>query len=194
MPVQALYICGPLTELVSDPFYILQAIREVINFLPWLLFGKRILTFWTAQEAKEFYATLADDIANFPDVSPWRPFVPHEHYDPILHANFTPQQVYRGESAQVCNNTSLLVVVAVAPSWGGGIEVGWAIHSGIPVLILWRNGTKLSRLFQGVPVVSGVIRYDSKREARKETIRWLIWEFPKHRRPFNFIVLKKLPV
>ncbi|HRH23899.1 MAG TPA: hypothetical protein PK295_04720, partial [Candidatus Magasanikbacteria bacterium] len=62
-----------------------------------------------------------------------RAFVPHEHYDPIIHASYTPQQIDAAERTQVCENTSLLVVVAEAPSWGGGIEVEMAWRSNVPV-------------------------------------------------------------
>ncbi len=156
------YICGPLTELLSDPWGILRIMRWMINFLPWLLFGRRLVHFWTAQEAKAFYVKVADHIERLEGN---RPFVPHEHYDPIRHAHFTPVQVDEAERNQVCNKTWLLVVVAVAPSWGGGIEVEWAHQNNIRVVILWQDGMKLSRLLRGNPAIDKVLNYAMEEEA-----------------------------
>jgi len=36
----------------------------------------------------------------------------------------------------VCEETSLLIVVAITPSWGGGIEVEMANKDHVPAIIL----------------------------------------------------------
>lgn len=101
-----------------------------------------------------------------------RAFVPHEHYDPVKHANFTPQDVDAAERAQVCEHTSVLIVVAIAPSWGGGIEVEMAHRSHVPVIILCERKKfeqrKISRLLRGNPAVREIIAYDSTEDALKQ--------------------------
>jgi hypothetical protein len=94
-----------------------------------------------------------------------RAFVPHEHYDPIKFAHFTPKQVDRAERDQVCNKTSLVIAVYAAPSWGSGIEIEMAYRSGVPVIILCPEGKKVSRLLLGNPAVRQVFYYHSETQA-----------------------------
>lgn len=114
------------------------------------------------ESAKSFYERIADlcekQIGE-------RAFVPHEHFDPVKHANFLPKDVDKAERKQVCERTSLLIVVAIAPSWGGGIEVEMAYRSNVPVLILCEKDKKISRLLRGNPAVAGIIYYDSSTDA-----------------------------
>ena len=120
---------------------------------------------WRVQTRK-FYEQLADIVEK---VTGKRAFVPHEHYDPIKHANYTPQEVDARERKQVCENTSLLLVVAIAPSWGGGIEVEMANQNHIPVIILCEQEKleqrKISRLLRGNPAVAQIISYTNENDA-----------------------------
>ena len=61
---------------------------------------------------KPFYSRIADVCEK---IIGKRPFVPHEHYDPIVHASFLPKEVYKKEVDQIRKRTSILIVVAVAP-------------------------------------------------------------------------------
>lgn len=88
-----------------------------------------------------------------------RAFVPHEHYDPIIHASYTPPDVDKAERRQVCELCSLLIVVAYAPSWGGGIEVEMANRSDVPIVIMRPQGKRISRLLLGNRAVTQVIDY-----------------------------------
>lgn len=125
---------------------------------------------------KDFYKAIADLFEAGTGV---RAFVPHEHYDPVKHANYTPGEVDAAEREQVCHNTSLLVVVAIAPSWGGGIEVEMANRNNVPVVILCTRkklkARKISRLLRGNPAVVQIITYDSQVRAIKK----LRMELPK---------------
>ncbi|MBI3385568.1 hypothetical protein HY031_00620 [Candidatus Gottesmanbacteria bacterium] len=121
------------------------------------------------KSVKLFYKRIADACEKTIGV---RGFVPHEHYDPIKHANYTPQDVDKAERHQVCDLTSLLIVVAVAPSWGGGIEVEMANQHGVPAVILCEKekleNRKISRLLRGNPAVIDILTYTSKDEALKK--------------------------
>ena len=122
-----------------------------------------------AMEAKKFYQRIGDACQKVTGV---RAFVPHEHFDPIKHTHFTPQQVDEAEREQVCNKTSVLIVVAIAPSWGGGIEVEMANQNGVPVILLCEReklqARQISRLLRGNPAVRKIIEYDTQDEALQQ--------------------------
>lgn len=106
---------------------------------------------------KGFYARIADA---YKKVFGVRAFVPHEHYDPVLHKDFLPEQVDDAERYQICNKTTVLIVVAIAPSWGGGIEVEMANNSGVPVILIFPYGKRVSRLLRGNPAVRDILEYN----------------------------------
>lgn len=116
--------------------------------------------------AKRFYEQIADV---FQKVTGQRAFVPHEHYDPIKHASFTPRQVDASERKQVCKYTWCLVAVPLAGSWGSGIEVEMAYRSEVPIILLCGRKKlehkKISRLLRGNPAVLAEISYVSRKEA-----------------------------
>ena len=114
------------------------------------------------ESVKSFYSKLGDVCEN---VLGKRAFVPHEHYDPIKHPDFTPKEVDAVERRQVCENTSVLIVVALAPSWGGGIEVEMANTNKVPVIILQKRDKKISRLLRGNPAVVNIIEYVDEDQA-----------------------------
>lgn len=115
------------------------------------------------EEAKRFYEQIADLCK---EVTDKRAFVPHEHYDPVKHASFSPQEVDEAERHQVCECTSFLIVVtSFGPSWGGGIEVEMANKSEVPMIIMGRCGKKISRLLLGNPAAWEVVRYETEKEA-----------------------------
>ncbi len=87
----------------------------------------------TRDAAKAFYSKIADGLGEVLDHRPW---VPHEHFDPIAHADFTPEEVKSKEKKLVCEESGFLLVIALAPSWGGGIEVGWAEDRGRPIFTI----------------------------------------------------------
>ena len=124
--------------------------------------------------AKKFYERIADVCQQALGV---RAFVPHEHYDPIKNASFTPQQVDEAERRQVCENTSLLIVAAIAPSWGGGIEVEMAYRSKVPAVVLCEkeklDQRKISRLLRGNPAVKEIIVYENYEEALSKLSNFL---------------------
>jgi len=105
---------------------------------------------------KELYCKIADVCQSSLGV---RAFVPHEHYDPVANADFTPWQVDEAERRQVCERTSVLIVIALAPSWGGGIEVEMANRSGVAAVVYHPAEKKVSRLLRGNPAVLGTYAY-----------------------------------
>lgn len=114
---------------------------------------------------KRLYSEMADVAENVLGI---RGFVPHEHYDPIANAKATPAEVDAAERLQVCERTSVLIVLAEAPSWGGGIEVEMANRSDVPVLIFCKQDKLekrlVSRLLRGNPAVKAVHTFNADDE------------------------------
>jgi hypothetical protein len=123
---------------------------------------------------KKFYSAIGDLVE---EVTSVRAFVPHEHYDPVAHAHFAPEEIDIAERKQICESTSLLIVVAIEPTWGGGIEVEMANQSRVPVLILAPRekleARKISRLLRGNPAVIGIMPYSSYAEGLIALEQWL---------------------
>jgi hypothetical protein len=116
---------------------------------------------------KRFYSRLGDVCGN---VLGHRAFVPHEHYDPIANASFTPQEVFDAESLQIEENTNFLIIVAIAPSWGGGIEAFMAKTKKVPIILLIPAGRKVSRLLRGLPNIYTMIEYTNEDDACEQLI------------------------
>lgn len=124
---------------------------------------------------KPFYEAIADLCD---EVLRVRAFVPHENYDPVKHGHFTPQEVDTNERYQVCHLTTILIVAAVAPSWGGGIEVEMANRSEVPVILLCEKSKyddrKISRLLRGNPAVAHIIIFEDAEDALRQLAQALL--------------------
>src|SRR3989344_3400880 len=160
--MKATYICGSLTDLLSDPWRIFRTARAAVNCLLCLFRWRPLLIFRTGEEIKVFYSKLADRCAAVVGV---RPFVPHEHFDPIAHAGALAQEVDRFERNQLCHHTSFVVAVHVGSSWGSGIEIEMANTNNVRVVLLCPKGKKVSRLLRGNPAVKGIIEYEDEADA-----------------------------
>jgi len=112
-----------------------------------------------------------------------RGFVPHEHNDPVRHAKRTPKQVDRQERCQVTTSSSCLILLTIAPSWGGGIEAEMANNSGVPIILLRQNWKqkprRVSRLLLGNPAVKAIVNFETYPQLFKKLQRIL----PKIARP-----------
>jgi len=121
------------------------------------------------EEVKKFYEKIADLCEKTTGI---RAFVPHEHYDPVLHANWTPAQVDESERRQVCELSSCLIAVALFPSWGSGIEVEMANAKNIPIILLCPKEKLekrlISRLLRGNPAIKSIIIYENGDSAMQQ--------------------------
>lgn len=121
-----------------------------------------------SEEMAEIARTLYLDIAGFTEIFlGQRAFVPHEHFDPLVNKNATAEEVYLTESKRIRRKTSLLIVVAIAPSWGGGAEIQLANESKVPILILKPAGKNISRYILGMPNVVEVVEFTSGKNLEK---------------------------
>jgi hypothetical protein len=144
-----------------------------------------------ALEVKAFYSRLGDV---FFGVMGERAFVPHEHCDPIAMAHLTSEEVDTIERSQVCKKTSLLVAVDLLPSTGMGIEVEMAYRSDVRIIILSREGKRISRLFDGNPGVIDVLRYASYDDAVTKLRSWALTHYRSRQPLFGFDSADELAV
>lgn len=105
-------------------------------------------------------------------------YVPHMHFDPIVHAAATPTEVADTEIAQLRDRTSVLIVLCDDPATGAGIEVGHCNIWEIPIILLYRK--KPSRLILGLQRVRATIHYESEDDALIQLQATLI---PLHEQP-----------
>jgi len=142
--------------------------------IPYICGPIRELDEQSRKEVFNFYEKIAEMCKDTLNVMP---FVPHLHFNP--NNDFSPQEIDKVERDRVCNKTSVLIVVAVAPSWGGGIEIEMSYRSNVPVIILRPNGKDLSRLMRGNPAIKSIIDYNNQEDAINKLKDWMRLEFNK---------------
>jgi nucleoside 2-deoxyribosyltransferase len=67
-----------------------------------------------------------------------------------LEAVIDPHEVYSRDITWICASDVLIAEVS-APSHGVGYEIGFALHLGKPVLALYQEGRKVSKMISGNP-------------------------------------------
>ena len=101
-----------------------------------------------------------------------RAFVPLEYFDTGRYTVLTSAEVDAETREIIGTQTSLLVVLALSPSWEGGIEIEIARQNNVPVWLLCPrrklHGHKIHRLLRGNPAVKETIVYGSRKDALYE--------------------------
>ncbi|OGZ72416.1 MAG: hypothetical protein A2908_03190 [Candidatus Staskawiczbacteria bacterium RIFCSPLOWO2_01_FULL_38_12b] len=148
----------------------------MIGKVPYLCAGLTGLPRKDHPRIKGFYAKIADACQEKTGV---RPYVPHEHSDPVLNKDLTPPQVYNLDENQVQNKTSVLIVVFIPDprqddeeierypfgSCGVGMEIQMAREKRVPIIFLFPIGHILSRLPGGVPGLEKILYYENQDHA-----------------------------
>jgi hypothetical protein len=93
-----------------------------------------------------------------------KPYIPHQHTDPIRHALITPREVYLTDRDRVARS-AVVIALADRPSLGVGIELEVAACHGVEVILLYRLGVPVSRMALGNPAIVGVIAYSEWSQA-----------------------------
>ena len=86
------------------------------------------------------------------------PYVPHLNTDPVKHPQVTPREVYKTDKHHV-STSDLIISYVGLPSIGVGIEIGWAETLDIPVILLFEENERVSRLARGIPNLAAEIRF-----------------------------------
>ncbi|MFB2768795.1 nucleoside 2-deoxyribosyltransferase [Pelatocladus sp. BLCC-F211] len=111
-------------------------------------------------EIKIFY----EDIGSLCEAMGFQTYIPHLHTDPISHPNIDPRQVFETDKQQV--STSDLVIAYLGfPAFGVGMELAYADTKGIPIILLYEKGKRVSRFPRGIPTVFSEIDFNDYKEA-----------------------------
>jgi hypothetical protein len=81
-----------------------------------------------------------------------KPYIPHQHSDPIKHPNISPRKVYLLDRKNVCNADLVIAYVGI-PSIGVGQEIEIANRYCKPVVLLYETNRTVSRMVRGNPSV-----------------------------------------
>jgi 2'-deoxynucleoside 5'-phosphate N-hydrolase len=95
-----------------------------------------------------------------------------------LEAVVDPREVYSRDITWICASDVLIAEVS-APSHGVGYEIGFALHSGKPVMALYQQGHKISKMISGNPDPKLVVRAYQNPEQAIEQIHEFLLEVKK---------------
>ena len=100
-----------------------------------------------------------------------------EQYDvssPLDTMQFTGTDHERYERAiQILSKTSLMIAEMSNVSTGQGMEIQQAAILGIPILVVAKNGSKVSGLVKGCSVVKNVVFYEDILSIKEEIDRFI---------------------
>ncbi len=99
-----------------------------------------------------------------------------------VEANIGPLEVYRRDTTWIQQSDVLIAEVSV-PSHGVGYEIGYALGLGKPVLALYQEGRKVSKMISGNPDPNlSVMSYDNPENAVEMIREFLSIQFIREKR------------
>ncbi|GIK37986.1 MAG: hypothetical protein BroJett011_18190 [Chloroflexota bacterium] len=85
-----------------------------------------------------------------------QPYIPHQHSDPILHPEISPQAIYDLDRTNVVSAELVIAYVGV-PALGVGQEIEIAKQHNIPVILVYELGCSVTRMVRGNPIVAAEV-------------------------------------
>lgn len=113
------------------------------------------------EKMKAFYVRLAE-LATQLGHEPFWAFL--SGTDPIKNPDVSPQEVYRRDTEQLAKS-DLMIAYVGENSIGTGEEIEFAKTMNIPVVIMYEQGDKISRMLKGNPAVKKEIIFTSEDDA-----------------------------
>ncbi len=98
--------------------------------------------------------------------------VPHRDMDPEKNASASPKQVYEVDIAKVMNSQLVIADVTYA-SIGLGMEIQSAGSNSIPIMLLLKKGTRISRMPLGHPNLVSCIEYENCEDCQNK-LDWFL--------------------
>ncbi len=94
-------------------------------------------------------------------------YQPRTATDPIANPDVSPEDVFKRDRERVLSS-DLVIHVADYASTGAGQELNFALEALIPMIIIARGDTQVSRMVSGIPAVKLTITYHDLEELRGE--------------------------
>ncbi len=124
------------------------------------------LTSLTPEQRKDFKALseIAQTVCEGLDIALYQP---RTATDPIGNPDVSPEYVFERDRERVLSS-DLVIHVADYASTGAGQELNFALEALIPMIIVARGDTQVSRMVTGIPAVKLTITYNDLEQLRKE--------------------------
>jgi nucleoside 2-deoxyribosyltransferase len=103
---------------------------------------------------KRFY----ESIAELCKTLGMKPYVPHLNSDPVVHPHLDPKQVYEMDKREIAGSDIVIAYVGF-PSLGVGQEIEIARENEVPVILLYEQSKRISRMARGNPAVIAQIAF-----------------------------------
>lgn len=93
-------------------------------------------------------------------------------FSPLDTMNFKGNDFERYSRAmELLQNTSIIIAEMSIPSTGQGMELQEAIRLNIPIIVIAKNGSKVSGLVKGSGKVKSILYYDNIEDIKEELIK-----------------------
>lgn len=93
-------------------------------------------------------------------------YEPRKNTDPVHHADVEDTAVFNMDRQRVLDS-DLLIYLGHFASTGAGQELDFAYSAMLPIIIISRNGDKVSRMVTGIPSLKVEIKYETPEELRE---------------------------
>lgn len=117
---------------------------------------------------KGFYEAIAEAC----EKADFEPYVPHLVSDPIQNPDMTPREVYELDKEQV-TRADLVIAYVGEPSLGVGSEIEIARQNGISVILMMKEGVRVSRMARGNPAVTAELRFKGYEDGVRKLTEFL---------------------
>lgn len=114
----------------------------------------------TNGDCKSFYESIGEAVRK----SGFIPYIPHIQTEAEKDPNGNPKEVYFEDIKQI-EKSEVLIAYIGRPSLGVGQEIERANYRKIPIILVYHEEDKVSRMPLGTPMVYKIIKYATEREA-----------------------------
>ncbi len=118
------------------------------------------------QKLREFYDRIGEicqRILGLPS------YVPHRYGDPLIMSKLSPEEIDQMDRTAV-TRCKVMVSYVGLPSLGVGIEIEIANHAYKPTILIFKRGTKISRLALGNPGVKYCIEFSDEEDLEAQLL------------------------
>jgi len=124
------------------------------------------LTNLTEEERSVIFG-IADDVASICQSEGINLYDPRKKTDPSHHSDVVDSEVFRIDHERVLKS-DLVIHLCHFPSTGAGEELAFAYDALVPIILISRSGTRVSRMVTGIPCFKLHVPYQEPEDLRSE--------------------------
>lgn len=96
-------------------------------------------------------------------------YLPGDHSDPISHAHLAKEDVHWMDRKMVAADAAdIFVMLCDKPSFGAGQELEIATNAMVPIILIYQDGTKVSRMVTGTPALKTELPFSDLGDLRSK--------------------------